>query len=124
MRQAGIIAAGAHYALDHHVERLAEDHEHAVILAGHLAQVHGLAIPHPVETNIVVIDVGGLGLTAEEAVGVLAEAGVLAGAASRTLVRFVTHLDVSPEQVQWAADTAADVLERYGEEATGAGRRG
>jgi len=123
MRQAGIIAAGALFALDHHVERLALDHDHAVILAGHLAQVHGLAIPHPVETNIVVIDVGGLGLTAEEAVGVLAEAGVLAGAAGRAQVRFVTHLDVSAEQVQWAADTAAAVLERLGEEANGAGRR-
>ncbi len=113
MRQAGILAAGALYAMDHHVDRLALDHEHAVLLAGHLAQVPGVFIPHPVQTNIVIVDVESLGRTAEQVVTALAAVGVLCGVADRCRVRFVTHLDVSAEQVQRAADAAVAALEAF-----------
>ena len=58
MRQAGIVAAGALYALDHHVERLADDHENARALAEGLAEIEGVELdPDEVETNIVVFGV-------------------------------------------------------------------
>ena len=67
MRQAGIIAAAGLYALEHHVERLAEDHERARRLARGLAELPGLAVDADrVETNIVIFDVRGAGLTGEE----------------------------------------------------------
>ncbi|GAB4244985.1 MAG: GntG family PLP-dependent aldolase [Thermoleophilia bacterium] len=111
MRQAGILAAACLYALDHHVERLAEDHEHAAILADRLSQIENLRVPHPVETNIVLVDVGPLGLAAAEVVEALAAEGVLTGAMDRTMVRFVTHLDVSREEVTLAAEAAVRVLD-------------
>ena len=112
MRQAGIIAAGALYAVEHHRQRLAEDHAHAAHLGSRLAEVPGVTVTHPVETNIVIIEVAGIGLTAERAVAALAREGVLSGPADLTRVRFVTHQDVSQEQVRWAAGTAVRVLER------------
>ena len=67
MRQAGIIAAAGIYALEHHVDRLAEDHERARQLATGLAELPGIAVDADrVETNIVIFDVRGAGLTAEE----------------------------------------------------------
>src|SRR5512144_1153404 len=67
MRQAGIIAAAGLYALEHHVDRLAEDHERARRLARGLAEVPGIAVDADrVETNIVIFDVRGTGLTGEE----------------------------------------------------------
>src|ERR671930_1880027 len=76
MRQAGIVAAAAVYALDHHVERLAEDHARARRLAEGLAEA-GVPIDlDQVETNFVQLDVGPLGLTKGEAIGRLREAGV------------------------------------------------
>lgn len=111
MRQAGIIAAGALYAVEHHVGRLADDHEAAGLLGDRLATIPGVTITHPVETNIVIIDVGGLGLTAEQAIVALAAEGVLCGAADQTRVRFVTHMDVTAEQARRAAEAVARVLE-------------
>jgi threonine aldolase len=90
MRQAGIVAAGALWALDHNVERLAEDHENARLLAAGLAQIDGVSIdPATVETNIVVFEVA----DAPRLVAGLAEAGIeVRNRGSR--VRAVTHLDV------------------------------
>jgi threonine aldolase len=90
MRQAGIIAAGARYGLQHNVERLAEDHANARFLAEGLAELHGVEIdPTTVETNIVIFDVDdALALHAKlEAAGV--ETSLLEGR-----VRMVTHLDI------------------------------
>jgi threonine aldolase len=90
MRQAGIVAAAALWALDHNVERLAEDHEHARLLAAGLAELDGVAIdPASVETNIVIFEVAdAAGLVAR-----LAAAGIeLRHRGPR--VRAVTHLDV------------------------------
>jgi threonine aldolase len=113
MRQAGIIAAGAIYALENNIERLVEDHENAATLASYLREVPGLEIHHPVETNIVIADVCRLG-GAERAVEALKEQGVLCGVAAPTRVRFVTHLDVGAEAVKSAGEIAAKVLPRLG----------
>jgi threonine aldolase len=110
MRQAGIIAAGALYALEHNVDRLVEDHEKALVLVGFLREVSGLDIIHPVQTNIVIADVGGLGVAADRVVTALRERGVLCGVAAPARVRFVTHLDVSAEQVRVAGEEAARLL--------------
>ena len=110
MRQAGIIAAGAIYALEHNFDRLVEDHANAAVLAGYLMQVPGLEIVHPVQTNILIAAVGGLGLTADRAVAALKEEGVLCGVAAFDRVRFVTHLDVGAEAVRAAGEIAARVL--------------
>ena len=118
MRQAGILGAACLYALDHHLPRLAEDHANAALLAERLREVPGLTIPHPVESNIVIVELAGLGLTAADAVPPLTAAGVLTIAADFTRVRFVTHLDVTGEQVAWAAETAVRVLAELGRGAT------
>jgi threonine aldolase len=109
MRQAGIIAAGAIYAVEHNIERLAEDHQNAATLASYLLQVPGLAIPHPVQTNIVIADVSALD-GASAVLELLKERGVLCGMASPSRVRFVTHLDVSAEAVKAAGEIAVSVL--------------
>jgi threonine aldolase len=101
MRQAGIIAAGALYALEHHVERLAEDHENARILARGLAQVKGLDV-EPVDTNLIFFDVSGLRLTAEAFKALLLEKGLRVSVLGKTRCRAVTHLDVSRSQVEEA----------------------
>jgi len=99
MRQAGIIAAGAVYALNHHVERLAEDNENAQILARGLAEIEGIVV-EPVETNLIFFDVSGLGVTAEAFNALLREKGLRVSVLGKTRGRAVTHLDVSREQVK------------------------
>jgi threonine aldolase len=94
MRQAGIIAAACLYALDHHVERLAEDHANARHLAEGLAEIRGIELdPATVETNIVWFDVRAP-INAIELGAALKERGVLIGAFGPTRMRAVTHLDV------------------------------
>lgn len=110
MRQAGIIAAGALYALEHNLERLAEDHENAAAFAQLVGDVPGLDIPHRVQTNIIVADVSGIGVGAAEVVRALGDKGVLCGTASVERVRFVTHLRVSAEAVRTAGEIAAETL--------------
>ena len=99
MRQAGIIAAGALYALDHHVDRLADDHALAASLARELASVPGVVIePAEVTTNIVVFSVA----DAPALVAALARDGVKMGALGPRTVRAVTHLDVDADDVDVA----------------------
>ncbi len=96
MRQAGIIAAGALYALDHHIERLAEDHEKARVLADAIRQTPGLTLdPDVVDTNIVIFKIAPQLGTAAEFTAKLREQGVLMNPAGRHRIRAVTHLDVS-----------------------------
>jgi len=110
MRQAGIIAAACLYALDHHVERLAEDHANARTLAEGLAELPGVAIdPLSVETNIVWFDVKGSMSAADLAVA-LRESGVLIGGYGQTRMRAVTHLDVTRTDVDTALTTIRRVL--------------
>ena len=105
MRQAGIVAAAGVYALDHHVDRLAEDHARARRLAEGLAAA-GLAIDlDSVETNFVQLDVEPYGLTKWDALARLKEHGVgLSATVHPTRLRAVTHLDVSDEDIERAID--------------------
>jgi threonine aldolase len=101
MRQVGVLAAAASYALDHHVERLADDHEHARLLA----EACGMD-PALTETNIVVVDVP----DAPAVVAAAREQGILVGAVGPTKVRMLTHLDVDRQAVEQAAKVLAEIL--------------
>jgi threonine aldolase len=104
MRQAGIIAAAALYALDHNVERLAQDHEHAQILAEAVSATEGLSLDSgAAETNLVWIRVDPALGTAEEVVQRLRAENVLVSALGPQVARACTHLDVSRSDVERAA---------------------
>ena len=109
MRQAGIVAAAGLYALDHHVERLADDHARARRLAEGLAAA-GLAVDvGRVETNFVRLDVSPLGMERDEALGRIRAEGVLVSpTVGPSLLRLVTHLDITDADV----DTAIDAIPR------------
>ena len=108
MRQAGVLAAACHYALDHNVERLAQDHENAKRLARGLARCRGVALDvDAVETNIVIFRVTEEALAAALVDRMRAEK-VLILPVSRTSFRAVTHLDVSSD----AIDAALAAFER------------
>lgn len=111
MRQAGIVAAAGLYALDHHLERIGEDHMRARRLAEGLAEA-GLPIDlEQVETNFVQLDLAPLGLPRREALQRLAEAGVgLSTTVCPTKLRAVTHLDVSDEDVDRALEAIPRAL--------------
>ncbi|QEH36900.1 L-allo-threonine aldolase [Aquisphaera giovannonii] len=104
MRQAGFIAAGAHHALDHHVERLADDHAHARILADAFSATEGFSLESgPVETNLVWVTVDPSLGTAAEVVAYLKTHGIRLSALGGQVVRACTHLDVSREDAEYAA---------------------
>lgn len=104
MRQAGILAAGALYALENQVERLAEDHQHAQIFAQAIKETDGLSLqPAEVDTNIVIFAVDPKLGNASQFSAVLKEHGLLVIPFGRQLIRAVTHLDVSKAQIQQAA---------------------
>jgi len=112
MRQAGIIAAGGIYALMHNIDRLAENHAHARILAEGLAEIPGIGIdPRTVETNLVFFDVSALGLTATDWCAMTLEQGVRMNAMGPTRVRAVTHLDIDDTGINRALEVARDVAE-------------
>ncbi|MBX9785651.1 MAG: aminotransferase class I/II-fold pyridoxal phosphate-dependent enzyme [Chitinophagaceae bacterium] len=98
MRQAGVLAAAGIYALDHHIERLAEDHTHAKAIEAALLSHSKIESVLPVETNIIIFNLKE-GMTAAEFVLKLKEKGVLAFATGKQSIRFVTHLDISKEMV-------------------------
>ena len=103
MRQAGIIAAGALYALEHNVERLAEDHANAGRLAAGLAEMPGITIdPGSVETNLVFFEVGSPFESADQFCEELHAEGVWMLAENDRRARAVTHLDVSSEDIERA----------------------
>jgi threonine aldolase len=105
MRQAGIVAAAGVYALEHNIERLAEDHERARRLARAL-EAAGVPVDlEQVETNFVQIDVGALGLSPKEALERLWNHGVgLSMTPHPTRLRAVTHLDVTDDDINRAAE--------------------
>ena len=107
MRQAGIVAAAGLYALDHHVERLAEDHDNARVLAEGLAALDGISIdPATVETNVVIFETG----DARALEAALLERGIDIGALDRRLLRAVTHLDVDRAGVERALAVMPEAL--------------
>lgn len=107
MRQAGILAAAALHALDHHVERLRDDHANAKRLAAHVEKVPGLSLIYPAETNIVVARVDEKAFTVDALLGQLKERGVLAVAFGAGRMRMVTHLDVSSDDIERAGEALA-----------------
>ena len=110
--QSGIIAAAGIYALDHHVERLAEDHENAKRLAQDLAQMPGIEIdPDAVETNIVFFNVEKTGKHGPEIAARLLERGVRIGTMGEFTMRAVTHLDVDTDGVALASAAMRDAIE-------------
>ena len=108
MRQAGIIAAGAVYALQHHVDRLVDDHQNAQTLAQGLDEIEGIEV-EPVDTNLVFFDVSGLGLTADRFNKLLMARGVRVSTMGAGRARAVTHLDVSAAQIMEALDAVRAV---------------
>jgi threonine aldolase len=108
MRQAGVLAAAALYALDHNVDRLLDDHRNARLLGEALGQIPGLAVDLPgVETNIVMVDVNEPLPPAAAFAAALRARGVLCLALGPRRLRLVTHLDVSRADCQRAVELFA-----------------
>ena len=101
MRQVGVLAAAGLHALDHHLDRMAEDHDNARLIA----EACGVD-PAGVPTNIVVVDVP----SAPEVVAAAAEEGVRLGAVGPRRVRLLTHLDISREDAEQAAKVMSSIL--------------
>ena len=109
MRQVGIIAAAGHYALDHNIKRLADDHFRAQKIANALAAIDSsLVDPKKVSTNIVGLDLSHIGITATELSDRCKNSGVLISALGKHYVRLVTHLDFDDAQ----CDEAISILQR------------
>ena len=102
--QVGFLAAACLYAMDRHVGRLAEDHANAKLLADAIRDVPGLTLSPPeVQTNLVWAEVSPALGTAKDVATRLREKGVLAAALGTTVIRVVTHLDVSRADCERAA---------------------
>jgi threonine aldolase len=99
MRQAGFMAAAGIYALEHHIDRLAEDHAHARRIGAAMEKKDFVRSVMPVETNIVIAEVDPA-LTAKTLAAELREKNILTIAISPSQVRFVTHLDITPAMVE------------------------
>lgn len=105
MRQAGYLAAAGIYALDHHVERLAVDHQHAQQIGSTLASLNFVSAVMPVETNIVIFEV----VPAEDALRIvheLGEHGIICNVTGPRTIRMVTHIDIDAGMI----DRVTDVL--------------
>ena len=112
LRQSGYLAAAGIYALDHHVERLADDHANAKYLAQRLGEMDGVELDaDAVETNIVIFDVAGTGKSAPDLSDRLMSDGIRIGALNEHMFRAVTHLDVDADGVREAADALAAILQ-------------
>ncbi len=108
MRQAGFLAAAGIYALDHQVKRLQEDHDHAKLLEKTLASCNWVTGVLSVETNLIIFD------TVKEAsyyLQKLTEKGIKASANDVRRIRFVTHLDVHPDQIEYTIDVLKSLNE-------------
>lgn len=101
MRQAGVIAAACNYALDHNIDRLAEDHANAKLLARGLAQIPNITVEDP-ETNLVFFDTSALGVTALEFSRRARNQGISFGAMGPYRCRACTHLDVDAKGIEEA----------------------
>jgi threonine aldolase len=111
MRQVGIFAAAGHYALDHHMDRLQEDHDNAARIARRLAENPRVRLDaRAVQTNIIVFDVTADALEAPAIVSCAGDLGVLIIALGRRTIRLVTHLDVSRAQCEHAAEILVDII--------------
>jgi threonine aldolase len=112
MRQAGIIAAPGIIALEKMVDRLREDHINARMLAEGLARIEGISVSlKAVQTNIVQMDVSGLGITANQFVSKLKEKGILALSMSKSIVRIVTHRGIEKKHIEKTLDVIKNIVE-------------
>ncbi|MGB5106757.1 MAG: GntG family PLP-dependent aldolase [Candidatus Zixiibacteriota bacterium] len=112
MRQVGVLAAAAIYAVENNIPRLVEDHENAWYLAESLSEIEGIYIDlDSVQTNIVVMDIAGAGREVPDVIYALKEKGVLAVQFGRTKVRCVTHLDVNREDIRDAIKIFKEVFD-------------
>ncbi len=111
MRQAGVLGAAADYALDHHIDRLAEDHANAKRLADLLRDIPGAKLaPDVIETNILFLRLDAKHGTAAQVQSRLRELGVLALPTAPQTLRFVTHLDVNRTQIERAGQAVRQAL--------------
>src|SRR6201991_4048640 len=108
MRQAGICAAACVYALDHHLDRLADDHANARALARGLSQISGMEVQQP-ETNLVFFNPDGAGVTGDKMVDALRQRGVLL-AMMDGRIRACTHLDVTAEMIEETVGAVRDIV--------------
>ncbi|MHB1049790.1 MAG: low-specificity L-threonine aldolase [Bacteroidota bacterium] len=105
MRQSGIIAAGALFAIRNNIDRLAEDHKKASFFAREISKISSFEIDmESVQTNIVLVDVQKTGKTPQQVIDSLKARGVLISGGTFTKFRAVMHLDVSMQQVEYAVD--------------------
>lgn len=111
LRQAGIMAAACVYALDHHVDRLADDHTHAQVLAAALREIPGIIAPADVKSNIVFFEVDPALGTAAQLSYLLGEQGIGINSTGPQRLRACTHLDVDRAAVLRAAQAVAKVLQ-------------
>jgi len=113
MRQAGILAAAALYALDHHIERLADDHKRAKKIAEYLNSINGVYVNvDETRTNIVIADFKDYGQSAAEIAEQLNEKGVLCIPFSATKIRFVTHLEINAQDIETALTIFKTILDK------------
>jgi threonine aldolase len=108
MRQAGFCAAACVHALDHHIDRLGDDHANARALAGGLAQIEGIEVQQP-QTNLVFFNPDGCGVTGEKMVAALHQRGVLL-AMMDGRIRACTHLDVSAAMIEETLAMIRDIV--------------
>lgn len=111
MRQAGVIAAGGKYALEHNIDRLAQDHANARRIAETLAECPGVHVDlQSVQTNIIFFSVKRPDVTAPELCHKLERYEIVAGARNETDIRFVTHLDVSEKDTGTVCEALRELL--------------
>jgi threonine aldolase len=108
LRQAGVCAAACLYALDHNVDRLANDHANARALARGLAQIPGFAVEEP-ETDLVFFDTSGTELTADQLAEWVRREGIMLSTTGRYRVRACTHLDVDRAGIEIAVQVIRQV---------------
>jgi len=108
MRQAGVLAGAGLYALDHHVDRMAEDHANARLFAERIADIPGIQVAGPIETNIVLFE--SERMTADDLIATLAAKGLRLDVIDTHTLRAVTHLDVDRTQVEEAAAAVAEAV--------------
>ena len=113
MRQAGILAAAGHYALDNNLPLLKNDHQRAKSIANAISAVAPKIIdPTTVETNIVGLDIASLKITASDLSAQLKEKGILASALSPKYLRLVTHLDLTDGDIETVNQVLPELLQR------------
>jgi threonine aldolase len=113
MRQAGVIAAACIFAMDHHVERMADDHRHAQIIAQAIADTPGLRLdPVDIDTNLIWFKVDPALGTSKDVAARLREHGVLISASTPQRMRACTHLDLSKAQAERVAETIRKAIRK------------